>query len=87
MYPENDTNFKAVGNDSKAAAFLISALNSSVMKFAFRHLHSNVHVSASEINALPFPPVPTEKALKEIESLVSVLLQSGGVDSPADKVR
>ena len=87
VYSENGTNFIALGNDSKAAAFLIGALNSSVMEFAFRHLNSNVHISAGEINALPFPPIPTEKALKEIESLVSALLQSGGVDSPADKVR
>lgn len=87
VYSENGTNFIALGNDSKVAAFLISALNSSVMKFAFRHLNSNVHVSAGEINALPSSLIPTEKALKEIKSLVSALLQSGGVDSPADKVR
>ena len=86
-YSENGTNFIALGNDSKTAAFLIGALNSSMIEFAFRHLNSNVHVSAGEINSLPFPPMPTEKTLKKIESLVSALLQSGGVDSPANEVK
>ena len=87
IYSENGTNFVALGNDSKTNAFLTGALNSSLIEFAFRRLNSNVHVSAGEINSLPFPPMPEGEMLKEIESLVAELIQSGGVDSPVDKIR
>jgi len=87
IYSENGTNFIALGNDSKTNAFLTGALNSSLIEFAFRRLNSNVHVSAGEINSLPFPPMPEGEMLKEIESLVAELIQSGGVDSPVDKIR
>ena len=86
VYSENGTNFIAVGSDSKFATFLISVLNSSLMEFLFRHLNSNVHVSAGEINSLPFPPLPDDKTLEEIETLVAGLLALGGVDSPAGNI-
>ena len=84
VYSENGTNFVALGDDKGKATFLISALNSSMMEFAFRRLNSNVHVSAGEINSLPFPPMPDERTLREIETLVSELMALGGVDCPRD---
>ena len=84
VYSENGTNFVALEDDKGKAAFLISALNSSMMEFAFRRLNSNVHVSAGEINSLPFPPMPDETTLREIETLVSELMELGGVDCPRD---
>ena len=80
VYSENGTNFISLGSDVAVQRFLIGALNSSLMEFAFRHLNSNVQVSAGEINALPFPPMPDETRLKQIEYVVRALMAWGGVD-------
>ena len=80
VYFENGTNFISLTADGPHYAFLIGVLNSSIMEFVFRHLNSNVHVSAGEINSLPFPPMPSGTVVNEIESLVSELLRLGGVD-------
>ena len=87
VYSENGTNFISLTSNRKAEKFLIATLNSSLVEFAFRHLNSNVHVSAGEINALPFPPIPGETKLKEIESLVSALMAWGGVDCGPDTAK
>ena len=87
VYSENGTNFIALGNESLKGSFLISALNSSLMEFVFRRLNSNVHVSAGEINSLPFPPIPSESKLAQIEALVSELLAMGGVDTSPGSVQ
>ena len=57
------------------------------MEFAFRRLNSNTQVSAGEINALPFPPIPDETQLKQIEYLVSALMAWGGVDCGPDTAK
>ena len=80
VYSENGTNFIPLGTDNHRAAFLVAALNSSLVEFLFRRLNSNVHVSAGELNALPFPPLPDDQMLVEIESLVSDLLDWNGVE-------
>ena len=79
-YSENGTNFVALSESAAPASFLLGALNSILMEFLFRRLNSNVHVSAGEINQLPFPPLPGPRQLQEIDELVSGLLQLGGVD-------
>ena len=79
-YSENGTNFVALSKSAPPPEFLLGALNSSLMEFIFRRLNSNVHVSAGEINQLPFPPLPGARKLQEIEELVSGLLRLGGVD-------
>ena len=84
-YSENGTNFISIGDAAKAS-FILATLNSSVVEFIFRRLNSNVHVSAGEINQLPFPPMPDSKTLEEIESLVAEIMRLGGVDSPPDKI-
>lgn len=86
IYSENHTNFIPLDAGSNPT-FLLGVLNSSLIEFVFRRLNSNTQVSAGDINSLPFPPMPDSKTLKEIEILVDELLQSGGVDSPADKIR
>ena len=78
-YSENHTNFIPVEDETKGA-FLLAALNSSPMEFIFRRLNSNTQVSAGELNALPFPPIPNDDALAEIAGVVSELVQAGGVD-------
>lgn len=78
-YSENHTNFIPL-DKSSFGTFLIGALNSSPMEFAFRRLNSNTQVSAGEINALPFPPIPDETNLKQIEYVVLALMAWGGVD-------
>ena len=84
VYSENGTNFIALGSDVAVQRFLIGSLNSSLTEFAFRRLNSNVHVSAGEINALPFPPLPDETKLKQIEYAVRALMAWGGVDCEPD---
>ena len=81
MTLNNGTNFISLGDGIGKDEFLISALNSSPMEYVFRRLNSNVHVSAGEINALPFPPEPDKEILDEIRALVSKLIELGGVDS------
>ena len=80
VYSENGTNFISLGSDVAVQRFLIGALNSSLMEFAFRRLNSNTQVSAGEINVLPFPPMPDETKLKQIEYVVRALMAWGGVD-------
>ena len=35
--------------------FVLGILNSKFIDFIFRHINSNTHVSAGELNSLPFP--------------------------------
>ena len=85
VYSENHTNFIPLASDSPYA-FLLAALNSSFVEFVFRRLNSNTQVSSGELNRLPFPPLPEESALNEIETLVSELLRLGGVDCRPDTI-
>jgi len=73
VYSENHTNFIEIGDEVKDS-FLLGALNSSMMEFVFRRLNSNTQVSAGELNALPFPPMPDADACKEIVDIVAHLL-------------
>ena len=79
VYSENHTNFIPLKENTKGY-FILAALNSSPFEFLFRRLNSNTQVSAGELNALPFPPLPDDKTLEEIESLVSDLLDWNGVE-------
>lgn len=85
IYSENHTNFIPLSNGGNPS-FVLGVLNSSLLEFVFRRLNSNTQVSAGEINFLPFPPLPDDKTLGEIETLVAGLLALGGVDAPAGKV-
>ena len=86
IYSENGTNFISLGGDAAKYKFLVGILNSSLMEFVFRRLNSNVHVSAGEINSLPFPPIPDESTRGEIEMLVLALMELRGVDCQPDVV-
>ena len=79
VYSENHTNFIPLKENTKGY-FILAALNSSPFEFLFRRLNSNTQVSAGELNALPFPPLPDDKTLAEIHSLVSDLLNWNGVE-------
>ncbi len=85
VYSENHTNFISLDDDSRGA-FLLGALNSSLMEYLFRRLNSNTQLSAGEINSLPFPPMPDETTRDEIETLVARLLKLGGVDCQTEAV-
>ena len=80
VYSENGTNFISL-DKTDHPLFYLAALNSSFMEFAFRRLNSNTHVSAGDINSLPFPPMSDDTAVAEIEGHVSEILSLGGVDS------
>ena len=89
VYSENGTNFISFDqlNEIEASPnLLLAALNSSIMEFIFRRLNSNVHVSAGEINKLPFPRMPNESTLREIDKFVTGLLELGGVDCDSSEI-
>ena len=79
VYSENHTNFIPLNENTKGY-FILAALNSSPFEFLFRRLNSNTQVSAGELNALPLPPLPDDRTLAEIHSLVSDLLNWNGVE-------
>ena len=87
VYSENGTNFISIPDNTVDQFFVMAALNSSPMEYIFRRLNSNVHVSAGEINKLPFPPAPDGAILKEIQALVSSLQELRGADDPEGAVR
>ena len=86
VYSENGTNFISLDLSHINHAFLIGALNSCLIEYIFRRLNSNVHVSAGELNKLPFPPIPDDETCAEIETLVERLVRTGGVDTNPDMV-
>ena len=84
-YSENHTNYLPLDDRQlPIAEYILAVLNSSALEFIFRRLNSNTQVSAGELNALPFPPVPDRETLEEVRGLVRVLLRLGGVDAPRD---
>ena len=51
---ENNTSYLVKVEDTHLK-FVLGILNSKLMDFIFRHINSNTHVSAGELNSLPFP--------------------------------
>ena len=51
---ENNTSYLVQVKDIRLE-FVLGILNSKFMDFIFRHINSNTHVSAGELNSLPFP--------------------------------
>ena len=51
---ENNTSYLAEVQDMPLK-FVLGILNSKFIDFIFRHINSNTHVSAGELNSLPFP--------------------------------
>ena len=86
VYSENHTNFIPLGKNNNGY-FILATLNSSPVEFLFRRLNSNTQVSAGELNALPFPPLPDDKTLAEIHSLVSDLLNWNGVECTLENLK
>ena len=89
VYSENGTNFISfdrLNENETSPNLLLAALNSSIVEFIFRRLNSNVHVSAGEINKLPFPPMPDDLTLSEIDVFVTGMLELGGVDCDPSKI-
>ena len=51
---ENSTSYLTEVKDMHLK-FVLGILNSKFIDFVFRHINSNTHVSAGELNSLPFP--------------------------------
>ena len=51
---ENNTSYLVEVKDIHLK-FVLGTLNSKLLDFIFRHINSNTHVSAGELNSLPFP--------------------------------
>ena len=51
---ENNTSYLTEVKDMPLK-FVLGILNSKLINFIFRHINSNTHVSAGELNSLPFP--------------------------------
>ena len=63
--------------------FILGVLNSRFMDFIFRHVNSNTHVSAGELNSLPLPD--SEDSIREsIINFVDQILAAKGNDPNAD---
>ena len=63
--------------------FVLGVLNSKFIDFIFRHLNSNTHVSAGELNALPFPD--SEDSIREsIINFVDQILATKRADPNTD---
>lgn len=58
----------------------VEAVYESAVERQFSTAAINTQVSAGELNALPFPPMPDADACKEIVDIVAHLLRYGGVD-------
>ena len=82
VYSENGTNFIAFQDGDLRPSVVLGELNSCVVEHIFRRLNSNVHVSAGELNTVPFPPMSDGATLDAIEALVLEVLELGGVGLP-----
>ena len=57
-----------------------------MMDFVFQMLNSNVHVSAGELNGLPFPPMVNGDAVSQINAMCEELVELGGVDCQSQDI-
>ena len=79
---ENNTSYLAEIEDMHLK-FVLGILNSKLIDFIFRHVNSNTHVSAGELNALPFPD--SEGSTREsIINFVDQILDAKRTDPDAD---
>ena len=62
---------------------MLGLLNSRFLDFVFRHVNSNTHVSAGELNALPMPDVTAEQQTP-IVALVDKILAAKRANPQAD---
>ena len=63
--------------------FILGMLNSRFMDFIFRHVNSNTHVSAGELNALPLPD-SEDSTQESIINLVDQILDAKRTDPDTD---
>ena len=79
---ENNTSYLVEVKDLDLK-FVLGILNSKFMDFIFRHINSNTHVSAGELNSLPFPH--SEDSTQEpIISCVNQILVAKRMDANTD---
>ena len=80
---ENNTSYLVTEDTCLDLKFVLGILNSKLLDFVFRHINSNTHVSAGELNSLPFPE--SENSTRQsIINLVKQILSEKSVDSQAD---
>jgi len=80
---ENDTSYLRSIPNNFNLELPLGLLNSRFMDFIFRHINSNTHVSAGELNSLPYP-VADKKVEKKIVALVDRILAAKAKDPDAD---
>ena len=79
---ENNTSY-LVEIEDMHLKFVLGILNSKFIDFIFRHVNSNTHVSAGELNALPLPD--SEDSVQDsIINFVNQILDAKRADSDAD---
>ena len=79
---ENGTSYLEEAKDIHLK-FVLGILNSKFIDFIFRHLNSNTHVAAGELNALPFPD--SEDSIREsIINFVDQILAAKRADPNTD---
>ena len=80
---ENNTSYLIPGDRCFDLRFVLGILNSNLMDFVFRHINSNTHVSAGELNSLPFPD-SEDSTRYPIIDLVKQILSAKCDDPHAD---
>lgn len=80
---ENNTSYLIPGDRCVDLKFVLGILNSNLMDFVFRHINSNTHVSAGELNSLPFPD-SEDSTRNPIIDLVKQILSAKCDDPHAD---
>ncbi len=79
---ENNTSYLVQVKDLQLE-FVLGILNSKLIDFIFRHINSNTHVSAGELNSLPFPD-SEDSTGDPIISFVNQILASKLTNPDAD---
>ena len=80
---ENNTSYLIAEDRCVGLEFVLGVLNSNFMDFVFRHVNSNTHVSAGELNSLPFPD-SDDSTRHAIIDLVKQILSAKCVNPEAD---
>lgn len=70
--------------------YVLSLLNSKLYDFIFRHINSNTHVSAGELNSLPLPKISIEKEkpmIETVDKILAITKDDDYLENPAKQVR
>jgi len=71
---ENGTSYLDENTKGLDLNLVLGILDSRLLDFVFRHINSNTHVSAGELNGLPFPDIANKRDVDSLIKLVDRIL-------------